>query len=176
MKICRIRVLMAKGWCKAVCFVSFSLLSLFCNHASAQKVRVDTIQSVDEALTGKVAGFEILFESGDLAYGPPVRSLMKNMDLDEGIDVAFSSGKHLIINKPLLVLDGNIITADSTAWAGIDLTKADYSKDELARLFDIKARKIKSVTVLKGEAATAVWGMKGWAGVIDVQTKKGYRK
>ena len=176
MKIHRIKVLLSKGWCKVVCFVSFSLLSLVCNHASAQKVHVDTIQSVDEALTGRVADFNILFESGDLAYGPPVRSLMKKMDSDEGIDVAFSSGKHLIINKPLLVLDGNNITADSTAWAGFDITKTEYSKDELSRLFGVKARKIKSVTVLKGEAATAVWGMKGWAGVIDVQTKKGYRK
>ncbi|MBO4560425.1 MAG: hypothetical protein J5705_00460 [Bacteroidaceae bacterium] len=99
-----------------------------------------------------------------------------SMDEFDGVDVAFSSGKHLIINKPLLVLDGNIITPDSTAWAGFDITKTEYSKDELSRLFGIKARKIKTVTVLKGEAATAVWGMKGWAGVIDVQTKKGYRK
>jgi len=254
--------LLAKGWCKVVCFVSFSLLSVVCNHASAQKAgemisgritddkgplmyanvcerdslnrivahsvtdiegkfsfrlvnpenSIDVtiigyetvkfpidkmyyeikmerspeqylddiigsdVEFVDEALTGKVAGYEILFESGDLAYGPPVRSLMEKMDSDEGVDVAFSSGKHLIINKPLLVLDGNIVTADSTAWAGFDLTKTEYSKDELARLFGVKARKIKTVTVLKGESATAVWGMKGWAGVIDVQTKKGYRK
>lgn len=254
--------MLAKGWCKVVCFVSFSLLSVVCNHASAQKAgemisgritddkgplmyanvcerdslnrivahsvtdiegkfsfrlvnpenSIDVtiigyetvkfpidkmyyeikmerspeqylddiigsdVEFVDEALTGKVAGYEILFESGDLAYGPPVRSLMEKMDSDEGVDVAFSSGKHLIINKPLLVLDGNIVTADSTAWAGFDLTKTEYSKDELARLFGVKARKIKTVTVLKGESATAVWGMKGWAGVIDVQTKKGYRK
>lgn len=254
--------MLAKGWCKVVCFVSFSLLSVVCNHASAQKAgemisgritddkgplmyanvcerdslnrivahsvtdiegkfsfrlvnpenTIDVtiigyetvkfpidkmyyeikmerspeqylddiigsdVEFVDEALTGKVAGYEILFESGDLAYGPPVRSLMEKMDSDEGVDVAFSSGKHLIINKPLLVLDGNIVTADSTAWAGFDLTKTEYSKDELARLFGVKARKIKTVTVLKGESATAVWGMKGWAGVIDVQTKKGYRK
>ena len=115
-------------------------------------------------------------------YGPwpPIKQTKElpaiSMDEFEGVDVAFSSGKHLIINKPLLVLDGNTITPDSTAWAGFDITKTDYSKDELARLFGVKARKIKTVTVLKGEAATAVWGMKGWAGVIDVQTKKGYRK
>ena len=277
MKIRRVRILMSKGWCKVVCFVSFSLLSMVCNRASAQKAgdmisgiitddegplmyvnvcerdslnrivahavtdiegrfafrlvnpentidftyigyeRVilpidkmyyeikmeqsqymdeiislsdkpvlrtidmsqysnDSLEYVDDALTGKVAGFDIIFQSGDLAYGPPVRALMKKMDSDEGADVAFSSGKHLIINKPLLVLDGNIVTADSTAWAGFDITKTEYSKDELAHLFGVKARKIKTVTVLKGKAATAVWGMKGWAGVIDVQTKKGYRQ
>ena len=97
------------------------------------------------------------------AYGPAA-----------GLDIVWNSGD--LIARPMLVLDGNIITPDATAWAGFDLTKTEYSKEELARLFGVKARKIKNVTVLKGEAATAVWGMKGWAGVIDVQTKKGYRK
>lgn len=176
MKIRRVRVLMAKGWCKVVCFVSFSLLSLVCNHASAQKAgdvisgiiscdegpmmmvnvterdsldrivahaitdiegkfsfrlvnpenkievtyigydRVelpidrthyeikmirrdqyldeiitprpavidmssfkdkDSLPTVDEVLQGRVAGYDIVFEYGDLAYGPPVRSLME---------------------------------------------------------------------------------------------------
>ena len=37
MIIRRLRVLIAKGWCRVLCFVSFSLLSVICNHASAQK-------------------------------------------------------------------------------------------------------------------------------------------
>ena len=97
------------------------------------------------------------------AYGPAA-----------GLDIVWNSGD--LIARPMLVLDGNNITPDATAWAGIDLTKTEYSKDELSRLFGIKARKIKSVTVLKGEAATKVWGSKGRNGVIEVQTKKGYRK
>ena len=91
-----------------------------------------------------------------------------------GLDIVWNSGD--LITRPLLVLDGNEITPESTAWAGFDLTKTEYSKEELARLFGVKARKIKNVTVLKGEAATAVWGSKGQNGVIEVQTKKGYRK
>ena len=91
-----------------------------------------------------------------------------------GLDLVWNPGS--LIDRPLLVLDGNIITPDATAWAGFDLTKTEYSKEELARLFGVKARKIKNVTVLKGEAATAVWGSKGQNGVIEVQTKKGYRK
>lgn len=39
-----------------------------------------SLPTVDEVLTGMVAGFDILFESGDLAYGPPFDSLMKKMD------------------------------------------------------------------------------------------------
>ena len=91
-----------------------------------------------------------------------------------GLDLVWNPGS--LIDRPLLVLDGNEITPESTAWAGIDLTKAEYSKVELSRLFGVKARKIKTVTLLKGEAATSVWGSKGQNGVIEVQTKKGYRK
>lgn len=40
MKINRIRILMAKGWYKVVCFVSFSLLSVISNSVSAQKQSV----------------------------------------------------------------------------------------------------------------------------------------
>ena len=97
------------------------------------------------------------------AYGPAA-----------GLDIVWNSGD--LIARPMLVLDGNNITPDATAWAGFDLTKTEYSKEELSRLFGVKVRKIKSVTVLKGEAATAVWGSKGQNGVIEVQTKKGYRK
>lgn len=86
-----------------------------------------------------------------------------------GLDIVWNSGD--LIARPILVLDGNIITPDATAWAGFDLTKTEYSKEELSRLFGVKVRKIKSVTVLKGEAATAVWGSKGQNGVIEVQTK-----
>lgn len=91
-----------------------------------------------------------------------------------GLDIVWHSGD--LIARPILVLDGNIITPDASAWAGFDLTKTEYSKEELSRLFGVKVRKIKNVTVLKGEAATAVWGSKGQNGVIEVQTKKGYRK
>ena len=94
------------------------------------------------------------------AYGPSV-----------GLDIVFNSGD--LIARPLLVLDNNIITADSAAWAGIDLTRADYSKEELARLFGVKARKIKSVSYLKRQAAMALWGAHGFNGAIEVQTKKG---
>lgn len=97
------------------------------------------------------------------AYGPAA-----------GLDIVWNSGD--FITRPLLVLDGNEITPESTAWAGFDLTKTEYSKVELSRLFGVKARKIKTVTLLKGEAATSVWGSKGKNGVIEVQTKKGYRK
>ena len=54
MKIRRIKVLLANGWCKVVCFVSFSLLSVICNHASAQKAG-DMISGVVSDKEGPMA-------------------------------------------------------------------------------------------------------------------------
>ena len=75
MKIRRIKVLLAKGWCKVVCFVSFSLLSVICNHASAQKagdmisgvtgVKIDTVlMSIDEAIEEleRIPGYGMVFD------------------------------------------------------------------------------------------------------------------
>lgn len=63
MKIRRIRVLLAKGWCKVVCFVSFSIFSFVCNHVSAQKVidmssykEPDSLLTVDEVSVGHFGG------------------------------------------------------------------------------------------------------------------------
>ena len=121
--------------------------------ASKSQITIDSI-SMDE-----FEGLGITTVEDNLqAYGPAA-----------GLDIVWNSGS--LIDRPLLILDGNKITPESTAWAGIDLTKGEYSKDEISRLFGVKARKIKSVTVLKGEAATKVWGFKGINGVIEVQTK-----
>ena len=75
MKIRRIKVLLAKGWCKVVCFVSFSLLSVICNHASAQNsgnvirgvagVKIDTVlMSIDEAIEEleRIPGYGMVFD------------------------------------------------------------------------------------------------------------------
>ena len=75
MKIRRIKVLLAKGWCKVVCFVSFSLLTVVCNHASAQNsgnvirgvagVKIDTVlMSIDEAIEEleRIPGYGMVFD------------------------------------------------------------------------------------------------------------------
>ena len=83
MKIRRIKVLLAKGWCKVVCFVSFSLLSVVCNNASAQNsgnvirgvagVKIDTVlMSIDEAIEEleRIPGYGMVFDDqGELYVG-----------------------------------------------------------------------------------------------------------
>ena len=265
MKIRRIKVLMAKGWCKVVCFVSFSLLSVICNHASAQKagdmisgvVRDDegpmmlvnvtqrdsldrivahsitdkegkfsfpllnpgnTIKvtylgyetvdipidksyfeirmkdnpeseqveltadgkhggsgiidmsvydglpmtTIDEALVGIVPGLEIVFNSGDLAYGPPVRSLMKKID---GADVS----------KPLVVLDSKIKEIDDAKLESF-VFEDFFNRKSLAGLLGVEKSSLKAVRFVEHPRASAVWGRQGFYGVVEILTKEQYRK
>lgn len=64
--------------------------------------------------------------------------------------------------RPLLVLNGTVITRDDSAWKGIDLQAEKYTNKEIARLFGIKAKKIKTVSVTR-----AYFGRNG---VIEVTT------
>ena len=66
--------------------------------------------------------------------------------------------------RPMLVLNGRIITRNDSAWKGIDLQAEKYTNKEIARLFGIKAKKIKTVNVNR-----ASYGY-GYNGVIDVTT------
>lgn len=265
MKIRRIKVLMAKGWCKVVCFVSFSLLSVFCNHASAQKagdmisgvvrdnegpmmlvnvtqrdsldrivaqsitdkegkfsfpllnpgntikvtylgyetvdIPIDKsyfeirmkdnpgseqveltadgkhggsgiidmsvydglpMTTIDEALVGIVPGLEIVFNSGDLAYGPPVRSLMKKID---GADVS----------KPLVVLDSKIREIDDAKLQSF-VFEDFFNRKSLAGLLGVEKSSLKAVRFVEHPRASAVWGRQGFYGVVEILTKEQYRK
>ena len=278
MKIHKIKVLMAKGWCKVVCFVSFSLLSLVCNHASAQKAGdvisgvvsdkegpmmlvnvtqrdsldrivaqiitdregkftfpllnpgntikvtylgyepvnlpinklyfeikmkdqgdlppvviesdrvmettgipvplsdvssiVPTINmeefeglgitTVDEALDGVIPGLDIVFNSGDLAYGPPVRSLMKRID---GAD----------IEKPLVVLDSKIKRIDDAKLESF-VFENFFNRKSLAGLLGVEKSSLKAVRYLQDPQSWTLYGRDGFWGVIEILTKDQYRK
>ena len=278
MKIRRIRVLMAKGWCKVVCFVSFSLLSVVCNHASAQKagdmisgvvsdkegpmalvnvtqrdsldrivaksitdregkftfpllnpgntikvtylgyepvnlpinklyfeikmkdlgdlppvvIELDRVMettglpvplsdvssivptinmeefeglgitTVDEALVGVIPGLDIVFNSGDLAYGPPVRSLMKRID---GAD----------IEKPLVVLDSKIKRIDDAKLKSF-VFEDFFNRKSLAGLLGVEKSSLKAVRYLQDPQSWTLYGRDGFWGVIEILTKDQYRK
>ena len=266
MKIRRIKVLLAKGWCKVVCFVSFSLLSVICNHASAQKagdmisgvvsdkegpmalvnvtqrdsldrivaqsitdregkftfpllnpgntikvtylgyepvnlpinkqyyeirlnelpgneihevsaafaagesmsefgpIIVDTTNliTIDEALDGVIPGLDIVFNSGDLAYGPPVRSLMKRID---GAD----------IEKPLVVLDSKIKRIDDAKLESF-VFENFFNRKSLAGLLGVEKSSLKAVRFVENPKAMTIWGRQGFYGVLEILTKDQYRK
>ena len=89
----------------------------------------------------------------------------------ERIDEMTMYGPIPLKSKPLLVLNGQTITRRDVAWIGIDDKKTEYSKRELARIFGIRARKIKDYRVLIGKPAVTKWGTAAWFGAIEVETE-----
>ena len=76
-------------------------------------------------------------------------------------------------NQPLFVVDGvpidNSTTRDSDGYQGGDVAGVARGN----RALDINPEDIETISVLKGGAGTALYGMRGANGVIVVTTKKG---
>ncbi|MGI6219066.1 MAG: SusC/RagA family TonB-linked outer membrane protein [Bacteroidaceae bacterium] len=113
--------------------------------------------SIDEMLQGRIAGLDILSNSGDLGSG-------MNMRLR---GVSTLSGN----TQPLIVVDGIVFETNSTT----DLDFATATEDQYAELLQISPDDIETITVLKDAAATAIWGSRGSNGVLQFTTKKGVR-
>ena len=116
------------------------------------------ITSVDEALQGRIAGLDIIGNSGDLGSGSTMRLR------------GASSLSTLTDANPLIVVDGNIreVSLDNFDMAGAN-------NEKFAELLNINPEDIASITVLKDAAATAVYGSQGGNGVIELTTKRGVR-
>lgn len=116
------------------------------------------ITSIDEALQGRIAGLDIIGNSGDLGAGSTLRLR------------GASSLSSLTDSNPLIVVDGNIRSVDMS---NFDLAGANDEK--FAELLNINPEDIASINVLKDAAATAVYGSQGGSGVIEITTKRGAR-
>lgn len=108
---------------------------------------------VMNALSGKVAGVEVKPSSG--MPGAPAQVLIRGSR-------AFSGD-----NTPLYVVDGQPITSTSDYEQNVT---GSYSAN---RAVDIDPNDIESMSVLKGQAAAALYGIKASNGVIIITTKSG---
>ncbi|MBQ6224688.1 MAG: hypothetical protein IJJ73_00100 [Bacteroidaceae bacterium] len=93
-------------------------------------------------------------------------------------DMAQSSAENVILEevkqqdteeRPLFVLDGKIIEVPE------DMKDVNFKRmheEQLTKLLNINVEDIESITVLKNEEATKIWGDKGANGVIVIATKK----
>jgi len=77
---------------------------------------------------------------------------------------------------PLIVLDGNIAECDSTLLENFNFDRDIYFSGNLAELLGIKASSIKGVRPLMQSTAMQFWGTRGANGVVEIYTKKYYRK
>jgi TonB-linked SusC/RagA family outer membrane protein len=114
--------------------------------------------NVLNALQGKVAGVTISSVGGGPGQGATIRIRGIN-----SIDVTQS-------NDPLFVIDGIILdNSTSTLGAGSGYNVRSVGN----RAADINPEDIETINVLKGGAATALYGLRGANGVVVITTKKG---
>lgn len=128
---------------------------------SSDDLNAVTNKSVLNALQGKVAGVKIGAASG--AVGASTRVVLRG-------ETSLTQG-----NNALIVVDGVPIN-NSAASGGGGTGKAgdrDNYVDFGNRGNDINPDDVESVTVLKGPAATTLYGSRGGSGVILITTKKG---
>lgn len=116
-----------------------------------------SLTSIDEALQGRVAGLDIVFNSGDLGSGTTMRLR----------GVSSINGN----TQPLVVVDGNIFESDYLS--GFDFASA--TEEQYSELLNVNPDDIASITVLKDAAGTALYGSQGANGVIEIKTKRGAR-
>lgn len=113
--------------------------------------------SVDEALQGKIAGLDIIANSGNLGAGTSMRL--------RGVSTINGSA------EPLIVVDGNIFDLPD------DVTDVNFedldNEEQFATLLSVNPEDIKEIKVLKDAASCAIWGSKGANGVLEITTRRG---
>ena len=73
-------------------------------------------------------------------------------------------------SKPLIVVDGDVWEINTQ---NFDFSSAN--KENCAKLLHLNPKYIESIDVLKGAAATDIWGSQGSNGVIEIKTRLGPR-
>ena len=111
--------------------------------------------SVAGALQGKVSGVDIIPSSG--MPGASAKMTIRGSRSFTGD------------NTPLYVVDGLPISSTYDMSTGNSVTYSDFT----TRALDIDPNDIESINILKGQAASALYGMRASNGVVMITTKKG---
>ncbi len=113
------------------------------------------VTSIDDALQGRIAGFDIVASSGDLGAGTSMR-IRGTTSINAN-------------TQPLIVVNG--VPFETDVDPNFDFSSAN--QEQFANMLAINPDDIEEITVLKDAASTAVWGSKGANGVLVIKTKKG---
>lgn len=111
-------------------------------------------QNVLGSLSGKVAGVQVTGSPGS-SMGGTQKIKIRGVNLLDGT------------NEPLIVLDGTPMSNQNFS----ERNGQDYGNI----IQDINPDDVESINVLKGPAASALYGLRGQNGVIMIVTKKGSR-
>ncbi len=128
---------------------------------STQKVKAEALTTAragnfTDALSGKIAGLDI----------------KKSNNLGGSTNIIIRGYSSLTgNNQPLFVIDGVPISNDNTNFSNQKTNRGGYDYGNAAS--DINPDDIESINVLKGGAATVLYGSRAANGVILITTKKG---
>jgi len=123
---------------------------------SAEEVEFAPVSSISELLQGRSPGVSISRSSGEAGTGSKIR-----------IRGATSITQD---NIPLVYVDGIRVSNNTGTGPG----SVDFANGQtISRVDDFDPRDARSVQVLKGPSATALWGAEAASGVILVETKEG---
>ena len=120
-------------------------------HVDVAEMNKGPIMNISDVLQGRVAGVNLQSVVGTAGGGQRIRIRGAN-------SLSLS-------NEPLIYIDG---IAASNSKGGIALGGQDYS-----RLNDVNPEEIENIEVLKGPAASAIYGSAASNGVILITTKRG---
>lgn len=113
------------------------------------------VTSIDDALQGRIAGLDIVSNSGEPGSG-------MSMKIRGTATITGNS-------QPLIVVNG--VPYEANVTTGFDFANA--TDEQFANLISVNPEDILEISVYKDAASTAVWGAKGANGVLDIKTKKG---
>jgi TonB-dependent starch-binding outer membrane protein SusC len=119
----------------------------------------EPIGSVDQLLTAKIPGLEVIPSTGMAGGGAKIR-------LRGSASVALS-------NQPLVYIDGVRIRSDGYPKNAPFNDRSRGPNDNSSPLDDIDPGDIERVEVVRGPAATTLYGTEAAAGVIQIFTKRG---
>lgn len=122
---------------------------------SAEDLNTDGTTSIASAMQGKLTGVDIRPSSG--APGASAQIVIRGARSFDGN------------NQPLYVVDGMPIESTADYSTGNSVTGANIAD----RSIDINPEDIESINVLKGQAASALYGIRASNGVIVITTKRG---
>lgn len=126
---------------------------------SEEQLRSNTVANLDQALQGRVAGVQVVQNSGQPGGATSVRIRGAN-------SITGSS-------EPLYVVDGIPFQGSGVSVSGFDWAGGANGQNRVNPLSTINPADIVSVEVLKDASASAIYGAQAANGVVLITTKRG---
>lgn len=128
---------------------------------SGDQLKQSISTNLDQALQGRVAGVQVLQNSGQPGGATSIRI--------RGASSITGS------NEPLYVIDGIPFQGDGQQVAGFDWAGGANGQNRVNPLSTINPADILKIEVLKDASATAIYGSRAANGVIMITTKRGQK-